>query len=85
MWRHLKMAYDKYQSYLQTLGEVITEYAYEAKKNRDGAKNQEKKDFYEGYLSAYYRIVTLMQQHAEPFEISLNELGLENIKEEDMF
>ena len=74
------MTYNKYKSYLISLGEVITEYAREAKQDFDDASDERKK-FMGGYLSAFYRIVTLMQQHAEGYEISLEELGMEDLDE----
>ena len=79
-----KMNCEKYESYLVSLGEVITEYALEAKKKSISTANTDGKDFADGYLSGFYRIVTLMQQHAEAYDITMQELGMENLKETDL-
>ena len=69
------MSYNKYKAYLETLGEVIREYAIEAKKQKDIAIATDRENFATGYLSGFYRIITIMQQHAEAYEIPPEELG----------
>jgi hypothetical protein len=73
-----------YESYIISLGEIIKEYALEAKKNKDlsiGTKNEQ---FATGYLSGFHRIVTLMQQQAEIYDISLEEISLDKLNEIDL-
>ena len=72
-----------YQSYLISLGEIIKEYAAEAKRNKDLAMQTKNEEFATGYLCGLHRIITLMQQQAEIFDISLHELGLD-INETDL-
>ncbi len=70
---------EKYLYYLQDLSRLIKKYAREAKADSDARKN-ENNDFYQGLLAAYHRVITLMQQQAEGFDIDLSILGLEDIK-----
>jgi hypothetical protein len=78
------MINEKYQAYLESLGEVISEYAKEAKQKCAEAAPGSEKEFADGYLSAFYRIATLMQQHAEPYYIGMKELGLDGVDEPDL-
>jgi hypothetical protein len=66
-------------NYLLDLGLLIEEKAVEAKKNRDASKNTPDYDYAIGHLMAFYEIVSLMQQQAGAFGISLSKIGLENI------
>lgn len=54
-----------------------------AKKQKDDAKGLVNEDFTSGYLCGFHRIITLMQQQAEIFDISISELGLD-IDENDL-
>jgi hypothetical protein len=76
---------NKYKSYMVSLGEVIHEYTLEAIQQRKEMRGTESEEFTAGYLSGFHRIVTLMQQHAESYDISLSELSLEDIDESDLF
>ena len=73
-----------YKSYLISLGEVIREYAKEAKRNKDLAIGTEREQLATGYLSGFHRIVTLMQQQAEIYDISLKEISLDKLDETDL-
>ena len=65
----------KYKLFCLSLGEVLNETIVEAIKR---IKNKHKKnDFDSGYLCGIHRIVTLMQQQAEIFEISFRDLGID--------
>lgn len=66
---------EKYKLYLSDLGFLLKEYAVEAKVESD----KENSDFSKGYLMGFHRIITLMQQQAEGFEISLEDIGLKDI------
>lgn len=78
------MDQNKYKAYLDSLGEVLEEYALEAKRNKDISIGTKSEDFNTGYLAAFYRVITLMQQHAEPYEIPLEDLSLDKISELDL-
>ena len=73
-----------YKSYVLSLGEAIRDYALEAKKEKDLSVGRLEEDFATGYLSGFHRIVTLMKQHAQSYDIPLNELSLEDLKEKDL-
>lgn len=66
---------EKYKNYLHDLGGLLKEYALEAK--QDLARNGT--EFSTGYVSGFHRVISLMQQQAEAFNISLAEIGLEEI------
>ena len=65
---------NKYKNYLLDLGLLLKENATEAKQQQ----STNKREFDEGYLLAYYEVITLMQQQADAFEIPLNELQLDH-------
>lgn len=74
----------EYEGYIVSLGEVLRDLILEAKKNKDDSVGKESEEFNTGYLSAYHRIVTLMQQQAEIYEIPLEKIGLEGFEESDL-
>lgn len=64
-----------YQNYLQDLGGLVKELALEAKQH----SREKGSDFSAGYMTGFHRIVSLMQQQAEAFNIPLEEIGLDSI------
>lgn len=64
-----------YQNYLKDLGFLIRELALEAK--QQAVKKDT--DFSTGYMAGFHRVVSLMQQLAETFDIPFDEIGLEGI------
>lgn len=64
-----------YQNYLKDLGEGIKELALEAKQQAV----EKGSDFSLGYMAGFHRIVSLMQQQAESFDIPVKEIGLDGI------
>lgn len=73
---------EKYKSYCLSLGEALNEIVKDAiKKKRASVEIGD--DFDTGYLMAFHRVITLMQQTGEIFEMSFEELGI-NFKEEDL-
>ena len=73
-----------YKSYLICIGEVIKEYAEEAIRDKNLAVGTEREAYATGYIAGFHRIVTLMQQHAEIFEIPLEEISLDKLNETDL-
>ena len=70
----------KYKLYLQDLGALILERALEAKDVRVTLDKDSVSYFYEsGRLMAFNEVVSILQQQAEGFGISLNELGVAGI------
>jgi len=74
---------DKYESYCIAFGESFNEVILEAIKNKKESLGTEDEDFNTGYLCGFHRVVTLMQQHAEVFELPFDELGID-FKETDL-
>lgn len=64
-----------YRNYLRDLGVLIKELAIEAK---DQAL-EKKTDFSTGYMAGFHRVVSLMQQQAEAFNIPIEEVGLNGL------
>ena len=67
-----------YKNYLEDLGSIIKEYALEEK------KNSSQSEFDNGQLMAFHRVISLMQQHAEAFEIPLSEIGLQEFNPHEL-
>ncbi len=80
----MKNDFDKYTNYLGDLGTIVKEYSLEAKEDYIKAKGTDSEDYKAGYLMGYHRFITLMQQQAEAFGITLEEINLHDIKEEDL-
>jgi hypothetical protein len=72
------MGNEKYKSTLLTFAEAYAEYLSEAKQNYTDDNNE----FNTGYLMAFHRVTTLLQQQAELFELDLKELNLEKINDD---
>ena len=68
-----------YQLYLRDLGNLVKEAARKVKTDYGGPSEDERSDFNLGRLSAMHEIVSLMQQQAEAFGLSLAELEIEDI------
>lgn len=68
-----------YQLYLRDFGYEVKDMALEAKQKCIKAKNTDSESFYEGYLSGFQAIISLMQQMAVGFDISFVEIGVDNI------
>ena len=74
---------NKYRNYLVDLGELLKEYSNDAISDYIASKGSSDEQFKSGYMMALSRVVDLMQQQAESFDISLSEINLHNIKESD--
>jgi hypothetical protein len=59
--------------YLRDLGCLIKELAVESKQ----AATESQSDFATGYMAGFHRVVSLMQQQAEAFEIPLGDIALD--------
>ena len=59
--------------YLRDLGHLIREMAVESKQAAAASQS----DFATGYMAGFHRVVSLMQQQAEAFEIPLTDISLD--------
>ncbi len=59
--------------YLRDLGYLLRELAVEAKQKATASQSE----FATGYMAGFHRVVSLMQQQAEAFEIPLEDLELD--------
>ncbi len=75
---------EKYKNYLRDLVRIIVDDAKVAKDAKDAKlKIDPNKAEYEiGQLMTYYGIVSLIQQQAELFDLSFEEIGMPNINPE---
>jgi broad-specificity NMP kinase len=69
---------DKYYHYLGDLVFILKKDALDLVEKLK-AENIKDEKFNQGVLAAYYRVITLMQQQAEGFDISLSDIGLDDI------
>ncbi len=76
------MEHDKCTGYLHDLGLLIKEMALKAKRDSDEPASDSDRGFNLGRLMALHEVVSLMQQQAEAFNISLAEIGLADIDPE---
>ena len=70
---------EKYRNYLEDLGKEILDLAWQAKAKRDGSISGQERHYNDGYLMAFHRVISLMQQQTIGFSISLEELHLNEI------
>ncbi len=78
-----KIDSEHYKSYCICLGEALRECVIEAQEKRKRSQETDEKEFDAGYLCAFHRIITLMQQQAEVFDIPFDELGI-NFEENEL-
>jgi len=76
--------FNEYEAFAVTLGEAMQELAVEAMAKRDASIGADNESFQDGYLSAFHRVITLIQQQADLFDIPLERLSLDGIKETDL-
>jgi hypothetical protein len=72
---------ETYKNYLRDLGFLVKEFAETAR--QDYLASSEAEEAHRlGYLMAFHRVVTLMQQQAESFDIPISDLCLEDLPED---
>jgi hypothetical protein len=69
---------DTGMNYLRDLVGLIVEKSKEAKQERDSSNS----DYDIGRLMAYHEVVSLIQQQAEVFDLSYDEIGMPQINPE---
>ena len=70
---------DLYRDYLAATNELLLEFAREAKEKAVATRGGAEGDFNDGYLMGFHRVVSLMQQQADAFDIQLENIGLADI------
>ena len=71
-------------TYLLDLVPLIREAALEARAARDDGRSSDDYAFFAGRLSAYYDVVSLIQQQAVAFGIDLKGLGPSELNPDEM-
>ncbi len=75
---YLAMIDEKYKNYLYDLGSILREMGVEAVEEHEQAKGTNQESFKLGYLMGFHRVLTLMQQQAEGFEIEQQEIAMQD-------
>ena len=65
-----------FEDYLRDLGRLIREMALDAKAKAEASGGSE---FDVGYMAGFHRVVSLMQQQAEAFDLPLESLALNDL------
>lgn len=73
------MTHDVADNYLRDLGDLVKRSALIARQQRDSSSNEADRSFETGRLTAYYEMVSLMQQQAIAFGIELTKVALDDI------
>ncbi len=68
-----------FENYLKDLIYLLKENALEAVGNTKKLAKKEDLEFSQGYSTAYYEVISLLQNQAQAFNIPLEELGLDDI------
>jgi hypothetical protein len=71
---------EKFKHCLFDLGRLVKEYALAAVEERQKQEDPASREFYNGYVLGFHRVVSLMQQHALAFGIALKDIQLEGIE-----
>ena len=66
-------------NYLRDLGDLVKFSARTARQRRDSSSTEADRTFEAGRLTAYYEVVSLMQQQAAAFGIGLTQLSLDDV------
>lgn len=69
-------------NYPRDLGDLVKRSALDARVQRDSSSGEADRVFESGRLTAYYEVISLMQQQAVAFGIELGELALDDIDPE---
>lgn len=69
-------------NYLRDLGDLVKHSALDARERRDNASTEGDQVFESGRLTAYYEVISLMQQQALAFGLSLNDLAMDDVDAE---
>lgn len=67
---------DKYKNYVYDLGVMLKEMGVDAAEEHRMAKGTKEESYKLGYLMGFHRVLTLMQQQAEDFDIAQEDLGM---------
>lgn len=70
---------DRPRNYLRDLGQIFVDLAREAKRVRDNSGDGEDRSYAVGRLMAFHEVISVMQQQAQAFEMSLEEINLADV------
>lgn len=69
---------EKYKNYLYDLGKILRNMGIDAVEEHEKAKGTNQESYKLGYLMGFHRVLTLMQQQAEYFEIEQKEIAMQD-------
>lgn len=67
---------EKYNNFIYDLGVLLKDMGVEAAEDYRKVRGEGDESYKLGYLMAFHRVLTLMQQQAENFDISQEEIGM---------
>ncbi|MDX8430650.1 MAG: hypothetical protein SNF33_02420 [Candidatus Algichlamydia australiensis] len=73
------MSSKKFEYYIGEIASLLKDYAKKAKAEADNPKEEDSPDFNNGYLMAYYQVISTMKNHAPFFDLSEGDIGLADI------
>lgn len=76
------MKNNPYETYLLEITKALKEKAKAAKKIADHQNRKSLLDFYNGYLMTYVGVLMTLKNQAPFFDLTLNDIGLEDINPE---
>lgn len=69
---------ETFKNYAYDLGVMLKELGIEAAEEHRRAKGTNEESHRLGYLMGFHRVLTLMQQQAEEYDIALEDLGMKD-------
>lgn len=67
---------EKFKNYVYDLGTLLKEMGLQSAHDYDSAKGTDDENYKLGYLMGFHRVLTLMQQQADNFDIAQEEIGM---------
>ena len=67
-----------FEYYVSDLGKILRDAAFKVKRARDSAQGSDK-EYEAGRLMAYNEVISLMQEQAKAFGLTLKQVGLSDI------
>ncbi|MGD8782765.1 MAG: hypothetical protein PVH88_27895 [Ignavibacteria bacterium] len=69
---------NKYQDYLKDLNFLLIEMALKAKDDMLKSKGTKEENYKTGYLMGFHRVLSLIEQQLDGFQIKKKDVGLDN-------
>lgn len=74
---------EKYKEYIKDLNFLLIEFALKAKNDMLESNGTENQGYKTGYLMGFHRVLSLIEQQLDGFQISRKDVGLENFDSDE--